>query len=269
MRSKKAISAVSAILILSLFPHQEARFLIPCVPLLLTCFRPPSSRVFIASWVIFNVGLGLLMGLYHQGGVIPTQLQLPLLLNNSAPSTGSTNPTRTATVYWWKTYSPPRWLLGDTNTANTAIQGVSSTTTNIEIRDVMGRKGQDMIKTLDENVPRCARARPLLSNSNKRTAGTAPTLRDYHSPILVVTPNSNTYLDNFVDDKTGLNNDNEKEKADKLNSKTPLQVTLVWSYNNHINLDDLDFGDDGIILTLKRVFGRRGLNVWLISRRCE
>lgn len=66
LKNARAVSALSATVILSIFPHQEPRFLIPCVPLLLSCFRVSKSRLFLAVWMIFNAALGFLMGIYHQ-----------------------------------------------------------------------------------------------------------------------------------------------------------------------------------------------------------
>ena len=43
----------------------------------------------------------------------------------------------------------------------------------------------------------------------------------------------------------------------------------VATFRRHVNLDDLDFGDDGVVETLKRVVGRRGLGLWRVERICE
>ena len=40
----------------------------------------------------------------------------------------------------------------------------------------------------------------------------------------------------------------------------------VW---RHLNLDDLDLGQEGVMGTLKRVVGRRGLTAWRVKRTCE
>ena len=31
----------------------------------------------------------------------------------------------------------------------------------------------------------------------------------------------------------------------------------------------MDFGDDGVVETLRRVVGRRGLGIWKVERICE
>lgn len=43
----------------------------------------------------------------------------------------------------------------------------------------------------------------------------------------------------------------------------------IWRYHRHLNLDDLDIGEDGIWGTLKRVVGRRGLVIWEVRRVCD
>lgn len=45
-------------------------------------------------------------------------------------------------------------------------------------------------------------------------------------------------------------------------------VHLVWEFSRHLNLDDMEFGDDGVVETLKRVVGRRGIGIWEIRGQC-
>ena len=47
------------------------------------------------------------------------------------------------------------------------------------------------------------------------------------------------------------------------------EMEEIWRYDRHLNLDDLDFAEDGIWMTLKRVVGRRGLVVWKLRRQCS
>ena len=43
----------------------------------------------------------------------------------------------------------------------------------------------------------------------------------------------------------------------------------VKRWNNHLNLDDLDFGGDGGVWNeIWRVVGRRGLVLWRVERDC-
>lgn len=230
LKNIRAVSAISATAMLSLFPHQEPRFLLPCVPLLLSCLRVRKSRLFLAAWVIFNAALGFLMGVYHQGGVVPTQLAIPSIVSDSFFEAGaSDNAQKSATILWWKTYSPPLWLLGDN----------TSTQLDIETRDLMGISGPEMASELEKLVPQC----PNPDDSNS--------LENPERSIFVVAPKSATFLDRY----THPSPDN-----------SGLTLHELWTWRKHLNLDDLDFGTDGIFPTLNRVIGRRGLSVWTARR---
>lgn len=225
-RNTRAVSALSATALLSIFPHQEPRFLLPCVPLLLSCLpvnRLYTCRPLVVSWVAFNAFMGVLMGIYHQGGVIPTQLSIPGIVADHSPA----NQPDTASVFWWKTYSPPRWLLGD--------QPIPK----ISTKDLMGVPGEALLHELDMTLPSCPP-----SNNN-------------HA-VFLVAPKSATFLDKYVTPAfTTMEND------------PAMHLREVYSYANHLNLDDLDFGDDGVFPTLTRVIGRRGLGVWVVERACS
>ncbi|KAJ5179578.1 GPI mannosyltransferase 4 [Penicillium capsulatum] len=223
MRNTRTLSAFSATVLLSIFPHQEPRFLIPCVPLLLSCVRMHRSRVFLAIWIVFNAFMGFLMGVYHQGGVVPAQLAMPDIISTNAAAQGIKTHSE-ATVFWWKTYSPPRWLLGP------------GQDNQISTVDLMGIPGLEMIQRLDEVVPRCPKS----------------------SPTYLVAPISATFLDKYTSPSSLAN----------LHSPN-LQLYRLWTHRQHLNLDDLDFGDDGVVDTLKRVVGRRGLGVWSVQRACK
>ena len=226
MRNTRALSAVSATVLLSIFPHQEPRFLIPCVPLLLSCVRMHRSKIFLATWIIFNSIMGFLMGVYHQGGVVPAQLAMRSIIDSNTAAQGiKSHPD--ATVFWWKTYSPPHWLSGPNEGNHTG---------QIDTLDLMGIPGLDMIQNLDAAVPRCSSS----------------------SPVYLVAPTSATFLDDYT------------SPSSLAAPHTPnLQLYRLWSYRKHLNLDDLDFGDDGVLNTLKRVIGRRGLGVWSVRRACK
>ncbi|KAI9873887.1 MAG: alpha 1,2 mannosyltransferase, partial [Pleopsidium flavum] len=208
----RLFSALSGTILLSLFPHQEPRFLLPAIPLLVSSIRLPRSRKlqrwWFGSWIIFNACLGVLMGTYHQGGVIPTQLWL-----------GGREDVRD--VLWWKTYSPPIWMLdGNGNGVNTT--------------DLMGMKAENMIEEVGV-VVRCG------------SEGT-----------YLVAPRSSEFLDRY----TG-----SREEGDG-KASTDLRFKEVWTYKKHLNLDDLDFAEDGVWATVERVVGRRGLTVWKVTREC-
>lgn len=233
MRNIRAASALSATVLLSVFPHQEPRFLLPCVPLLLSCFRVDAlytRRLFVISWVAFNAIMGILMGIYHQGGVVPTQLSIPDIVANHAVAelADITTIAPTATVFWWKTYSPPLWLLGDTTSTAQSI--------DIATKDLMGIPGPALIHELDKSLPSCH------SQQNQDS-------------VFVVAPKSAVFLDQYQNQPAS-------------NNKEDIHLQEVHSYSQHLNLDDLDFGDDGVLPTLMRVVGRRGLGVWVVRRWC-
>ena len=52
-------------------------------------------------------------------------------------------------------------------------------------------------------------------------------------------------------------------------AESGVQFDELWHWNRHLNLDDMDFGEDGVWQTLKRVVGRRGLVIWSVTRVCE
>lgn len=106
------LSMLLALAVLSLVPHQELRFLVPLLPLCCCCFdltpyqaHPGVVRWLMRGWFVFNALLAVLMGVYHQGGVVPAMAHV-----HDAGIGG--------TVVWWRTYSPPDWMLG-TNPHNT------------------------------------------------------------------------------------------------------------------------------------------------------
>jgi len=248
LKNRRAISAISATTILSIFPHQEARFLIPCVPLLLSCIRPRKSRLFLTTWIAFNAALGFLMGMYHQGGVVPTQLEIPSIVAANVPKPptellpGGAEVSNSATVFWWKTYSPPHWLLGDN----------SSLPLYIQTRDLMGIPGPEMIQELEKALPECPSDRTPGADQGQKA-------------VFLVAPRSATFLDPYTQASSS-----SSPAAPAAPSDGQLQLHEVWTYEKHLNLDDLNFGDDGIFPTLRRVIGRRGLTVWAVKRAgCE
>ena len=156
-RSFRLYSALSAIVVLSIFPHQEARFLIPAVPLLLSSVRlpPKFTRLWIAAWIVFNLIMGALMGTFHQVGVVPTQIHIARTKDIKH-------------VFWWKTYSPPIWLLDG------KIGDVKTT-------DLMGTSVQDAVSKVVASVP-----------CGKKNHG-----------VTLVAPASATALDNFTEPEKG------------------------------------------------------------------
>ncbi|KAI4226095.1 MAG: hypothetical protein L6R36_003449 [Xanthoria steineri] len=207
--SLSIISALSATVLLSLIPHQEPRFLLPAVPLILSSVRLPSlavlKRYWFISWIIFNAILGVLMGIYHQGGVVPAQLWLG---QQRQYDSGLSK------VFWWRTYSPPVWLLGGGELLTV---------------DLMGMKAEEMMDRV--------------SGATEGYKGGDPT------SVGLVAPKSSVDLDAWIE-----------------KTKSVMVFEQLWTTGNHLNLDDLDFEADGIVGTLERVVGRRGLVIWKVSR---
>ena len=153
------------------------------------------------------------MGIYHQGGVIPAQIWL----GQQNESLGISE------VLWWRTYSPPVWLLGGKNITTT---------------DLMGMPFGDMMTRVDAGVGGCGEQEQALG---------------------LVAPASSTELDTWISGKGELG-------ASRAGS---LRFEELWRYRRHLNLDDLDIGEEGIWVTSKRVVGRRGLVVWSVRRSCN
>lgn len=98
------ISYVSGIAVLSLIPHQELRFLTPLVPLACCCVSFNRSKrtisLLIKLWIAFTVAMTILMGILHQGGVVPALDYLYSIQGDR-------------TLLFWRTYKPPTFLLKD------------------------------------------------------------------------------------------------------------------------------------------------------------
>lgn len=200
-------SGIVGIAVLSCFRHQEPRFLLPAIPLLLSSVKLPKhiARPWIYTWVMFNILAATLFGFYHQAGVIPVQGWIKQQHD-------------VAHVLWWKTYSPPRWLLGSQNS-------FTSTT------DLMGRPGHQMIEALIASA-----------SCGSKADG---------NHTLLVAPSSAIFIDSYL-----------------ASPGQSVSLEPLYQYRQHIGLDDLDFGDDGVWPTLRRVIGRRGLTVWQASKEC-
>ena len=213
-------TALAAIVLLSIMPHQEARFLVPTIPLLLASIRLPSSRkstkVFIGMWIFFNLVLGTIFGIFHQGGVVPMQIWLGS--HHQHHSLTQPHLSRTP-VLWWRTYSPPIWLLDGKDTSS-----------GLQTVDLMGIPANQFFSTLEQKT-RCGNG-----------------VQD----LVVVAPRSSRELDAY---RSG-----EKEQW---------HWEEIWTEWRHLNLDDMDWVEDGVVGTLQRVVGRRGLTAWSVRRECN
>ena len=128
---KSSLNSVSTVIVtlfvftpvlgLSLFPHQEPRFLVPIVPLVVLIsvkhLSPlPSLRknTYLTVWVIFNAALSLFYGVFHQGGVIPSLffIQRGITHGKDLESANQhTNFSVNDKFVYFHTYMPPKHLL--------------------------------------------------------------------------------------------------------------------------------------------------------------
>ncbi|KAK7090175.1 GPI mannosyltransferase 4-like [Littorina saxatilis] len=100
------------IISLSFFPHQEARFLLPVVPVAVVCVAGNSIakwKTFKAVTLLCNILAFVLFGWLHQGGVVPAMSAL-----QSRFKVISSDPVNHGSHYHivsYATYMPPRHLL--------------------------------------------------------------------------------------------------------------------------------------------------------------
>lgn len=204
------VSLASGVIFLSMVPHQELRFLLPVVPLACCCFdlvgdkpqeekkgenKPETSylSVLINLWYVFNVALAALMGIFHQGGVVPALSHIRESLSEQ-PSLH----------IWWRTYSPPIWMLGD---QNNSIQSISlndndfkftiDQTKKHQIIDTMGLELENILSVVLE-------AKKTQKN------------------VYLITPVASFNV--ALNESIGTYN-------------------KTWSYSSHLDLDHLDFGN--------------------------
>ena len=216
--SLSLISVATSTLLLSAIPHQEPRFLLPIVPLILSSIQLPRSirrtQYWLGSWIAFNVVLGVLMGIYHQGGVVPAQTWLAQ--QQHSQSENSIWQEKMNEVLWWRTYSPPIYLLGNSGINTTDLMGIPYAEMQGRVQGVLGH---------DCNT------------------GTK---------VGLVAPWSSMELERW----------RNEGKA------SGLRFDELFRWQKHLNLDDVDFGEEGVWGTLARVLGKRGLVVWGLQRLC-
>lgn len=106
---------------------------------------------------MFNALLGGLMGVFHQGGVVPVQTYIAEHLGNAT------------TVVWWKTYSPPTWLLGE--------MGERCVTA-----DLMGAERGVVAARLEKEKGGCGKGK--MEEGRRETYLVAPVAMDVESGLL-------------------------------------------------------------------------------------
>ena len=148
------------------------------------------------------------MGIYHQGGVVPAQLWLGQQSQFGSSMTE---------FLWWRTYSPPTWLLDHNPIRTTDLMGIPFASLQTHLETALG-SGCNTTKSVG-----------------------------------LVAPYSSIEIDSWI--------------ATSAKDQT-FAFEEIWRYGRHLNLDDLDVGEEGVLRTLGRVVGRRGLIVWRVRRLC-
>ncbi|KAL7448925.1 hypothetical protein ACHAWC_001039, partial [Mediolabrus comicus] len=166
---------LSGSLVLSCAPHQEPRFLLPClVPLMFLHGRDvvgmnskqsnsKTARFTLTGvWVAFNFILYLFFGWLHQGGMVPSLLNLP----STAKIYAKGSPPEA--VIYYKTYMPPTFLTLGRVMGNNKMEGrntdrgvivtddgdnISVGCENQIIIDLQGREIQVLLEVLRERLP--------------------------------------------------------------------------------------------------------------------
>jgi phosphatidylinositol glycan class Z len=119
-------SFLMGLVALSLFPHQEARFLLPLLGVMLLWLQlhlEGLSRRFYWWWIVFNLLTMLHFGVLHQAGVVPSLLWL------------SNHIKEPSQVHYWKTFMPPRHLLFAAN--GTSMSIVDHAGKSMEAMDIL------------------------------------------------------------------------------------------------------------------------------------
>uniref|UniRef100_A0A8C5UES4 Mannosyltransferase n=1 Tax=Malurus cyaneus samueli TaxID=2593467 RepID=A0A8C5UES4_9PASS len=123
---------------LSLFSHQEPRFLIPLIlPLVLFSASPNRTVKWKFLIVLFNLLGALLFGCLHQGGLIPCLFHLEQLIHSPA----STSHPRHYTLLFAHTYMPPRSLLN-----------IKKTEMHVEVIDMAGSGEETLCQTVEQQA---------------------------------------------------------------------------------------------------------------------
>ncbi|KAL8643273.1 MAG: hypothetical protein Q9228_000168 [Teloschistes exilis] len=104
-----------------------------------------SKRYWFGTWIVFNAVLGVLMGIYHQGGVVPAQLWVGQ--QQQARGIGVTD------VFWWRTYSPPMWLLGGQEVVTVDLMGMDASEMRQRLTLAMGDCGQQGTRSVGLVAP--------------------------------------------------------------------------------------------------------------------
>lgn len=127
---------------LSLFSHQEPRFLIPLlVPLVLLAAQNRQTQKWNAVNFLFNVWGALFFGCFHQGGIIPGLFHLEQLTHSAEALSHPTH----YTLLFTHTYMPPRFLLN-----------INKNNSLVELVDLAGTEKEPLCQILGSLTNRVA-----------------------------------------------------------------------------------------------------------------
>ena len=138
------------------------------------------------------------------------------------------------TVVWWRTYSPPVWLLD-----GSALETV----------DLMGMPFPQLLTAIANYTGSCGET-ATIERGPATESGTAASISPRN--ILVVAPRSSRELDPY-----------------RRGEVPGWRWEELWTAWQHLNLDDMDWGEDGVAETLGRAVGRKGLTVWRVGKVCQ
>ncbi|ANB12907.1 Smp3p [Sugiyamaella lignohabitans] len=240
-------SALGGITVLSIIPHQEARFLLPVVPLLCWSFDPEvlrsikCAKIVVRAWLVFNLAMGILMGYFHQAGVVPAQSFLGEHLAHDAH-----------TITWWKTYSPPIWILGQPVGSVQMLDPLSEGDSDREryqpILDELATGGVKKSHVFSNIIGSDG---PLISVLDLMGADTG-VVHDIVTAAVDSSPSSKHNY--FVAPASTLRNASCPNEI----LGTSLNFTEVWSTSKHLSMETLDWSDFSTL--------RPGLKVWLVEK---
>lgn len=119
---------------LSIFPHQEPRFLIPLLlPIVLVNGpRIYKSNILFTLWVLGNFGTGFFYGVLHQGGIAPCLFHLSKIV----PETSNQ-----IELIFFRTYLPPRYLMQ-----------LDRSDTRVKITDVGEKELEDLVSIVQSTL---------------------------------------------------------------------------------------------------------------------
>ncbi|CCH60692.1 hypothetical protein TBLA_0D01850 [Henningerozyma blattae CBS 6284] len=211
-----SLSLIGSLMLLSLFKHQELRFLTPLMPLIIIVILEPFTKskynkflnsnklcYLKISWILFNFFMSLLLGCFHQTGII--KYISTFQSNNITPQTQDS----IGIHIWWKTYSPPTWmylnqnLIVSTTTIKSDIETIDDINFDILQNHIIDLKGSD-INLLNDTL------HTYLMNDTLNNA-------------TLILPRSVT--------------------SKLINLKDNFVFTQIYSTNVHLDLDHIDFDD--------------------------